>query len=80
VDSNDLATFAASALEVGKTKNKVLKHTIFLQIFNIRLAKAKAEGKDTAKIEADLADRQKKLATNSALDRENRGKASKSVA
>lgn len=69
----------AAALEVGKTKNKVLKHTIFLQIFNIRLAKAQAEGKDTSKIEADLADRQKKLATNTALDQANRGKASKSV-
>lgn len=70
----------AAALEVGKVKNKVLKHTIFLQLFNIRLAKAQAEGKDTSKIQTDIADRQKKLATNTALDQANRGKASKSVA
>ncbi|KAH6912185.1 hypothetical protein BKA70DRAFT_1398186 [Coprinopsis sp. MPI-PUGE-AT-0042] len=69
----------AAALQVGKTKNKVLKHTIFLQLLNIKLAKAQAEGKDTSKIEADLAARQKKLDTNTALDQENRGQTSKSV-
>ncbi|EFI27148.1 hypothetical protein CC1G_14973 [Coprinopsis cinerea okayama7 len=69
----------AAALEVGKTKNKVLKHTIFLQIFNIRLAKAQAAGRNTASIEADLADRLAKLATNTNLDRNNRGRASRAV-
>ncbi|KAF8661658.1 hypothetical protein AX16_001270 [Volvariella volvacea WC 439] len=70
----------ADALQVGKIKNKVLKHTIFLQIFNIRLARAQASGDDTSSIEADLADRRAKLATNTALDRENAGQASQAVA
>lgn len=70
----------AAALQVGKTKNKVLKHTIFLQLFNIRLAKAQAAGSDTAKIQADIADRRAKLATNTSLDEANQGEASRGVA
>ncbi|TFK19655.1 hypothetical protein FA15DRAFT_674246 [Coprinopsis marcescibilis] len=69
----------AAALDVGKTKNKVLKHTIFLQLFNIRLAKAQAAGSDTSSIQASITERQTKLSTNINLDRANRGKASKSV-
>ncbi|KAJ3516659.1 hypothetical protein NLJ89_g1001 [Agrocybe chaxingu] len=68
------------ALEVGKTKNKVLKHTIFLQIFNIRLAKAEAAGEDTADIDARIVDRQNKLATNTRLDQANAGETSQAVA
>ncbi|CAA7270929.1 unnamed protein product [Cyclocybe aegerita] len=68
------------ALEVGKTKNKVLKHTIFLQIFNIRLAKAQAADEDTADIDARIVDRQNKLATNTRLDQANAGETSQAVA
>lgn len=46
---------AATALQNGKIKNKVLKLTGEVQGINIQIAQAKAAGKDTTKLTASLA-------------------------
>jgi len=69
----------ATALSVGKTKNKVLKLTGLKQILLIKLAQAKADGSDTADIEAKLEDEETKLQNNIAADTKNAGKVSQAV-
>ena len=49
---------AADALQNGKIANKVLKRTGEVQVLNIKIAKAKASGDDTADLESSLADEQ----------------------
>ncbi|KAK7042131.1 NAD(P)-binding protein [Favolaschia claudopus] len=71
---------AADALDVGKTKNKVLKLTGEVQQIKIKIAQAAAAGKDTAKLQTSLDAEQTKLTKNIALDVKNKGKASKAVA
>ena len=51
----------------GDCRNKVLKLTGLAQIRRINLAQAQAASKDTASIQAALADTEKKLATNIAI-------------
>ncbi|KAF7796060.1 hypothetical protein EIP86_007231 [Pleurotus ostreatoroseus] len=70
----------ADALQVGKIKNKVLKLTGEVQVLNIKIAQAKAAGKDTSDLESDLSDEQTKLTTNIATDVKSAGQASKGVA
>jgi len=71
---------AATALQNGKIKNKVLKLTGLSQIDTIKLAQAKAKGTDTTAIEASLADEQTKLKTNIALDVKAAGQKSTPIA
>lgn len=52
---------------LGDCRNKVLKLTGLAQIRRINLAQAQAASKDTASIQAALADTEKKLATNIAI-------------
>ena len=49
---------AATALQNGKIKNKVLKLTGEVQVLQIKLAKAQAAGSDTSSIESDIATEQ----------------------
>ncbi|OBZ72560.1 hypothetical protein A0H81_07413 [Grifola frondosa] len=70
---------AATALQNGKIKNKVLKLTGEVQVLNIKIAKAQAAGEDTSDLESQLADEQTKLTTNIATDTKNVGAASKGV-
>jgi hypothetical protein len=69
----------ASALQVGKIKNKVLKLTGETQVINIKIAKAKAAGKSTSDLESKLAEEQTKLTKNISTDVASKGEASKSV-
>ncbi|EIW57929.1 uncharacterized protein TRAVEDRAFT_150580 [Trametes versicolor FP-101664 SS1] len=71
---------AATALQNGKIKNKVLKLTAEVQGLQIKLAKAQAAGSDTSSIESKIAAEQKKLTTNIATDTKNAGEASQGVA
>ncbi|OJT15104.1 hypothetical protein TRAPUB_8361 [Trametes pubescens] len=71
---------AATALQNGKIKNKVLKLTAEVQGLNIKLAKAQTAGSDTSSIESKIAAEQKKLTTNIATDTKNAGQASQGVA
>ncbi|KAK6844728.1 hypothetical protein PG990_003092 [Apiospora arundinis] len=64
---------AQQALDVGKTKNKVLKLRTFEMLVQVQQAKG-SKDKD-----AQLADIQKKLAANIKLDQANKGKKSQSV-
>ncbi|KAK7919900.1 hypothetical protein PG985_007922 [Apiospora marii] len=64
---------AAQALDVGKTKNKVLKLRTFEMLVQVQQARGSTD-KD-----AQLADIQKKLAANVKLDQANKGKKSQSV-
>ncbi|KAG8740894.1 hypothetical protein FRC10_003782 [Ceratobasidium sp. 414] len=70
---------AATALQNGKIKNKVLKLTAEVQALQIKIAQQKAAGKDTSSTETSLATEQKKLANNIATDKKNAGQASKGV-
>ncbi|PUU79938.1 hypothetical protein B9Z19DRAFT_1124364 [Tuber borchii] len=70
---------AAEALQCGKIKNKVLKLTGLAQIRRINLAQAQAASKDTASIQAALADTKKKLATNIAIDKGSAGQECQAV-
>ncbi|KAK7949308.1 uncharacterized protein PG986_010194 [Apiospora aurea] len=63
---------AAQALDVGKTKNKVLKLRTFEMLVQVQQARG-SKDKD-----AQLADIQKKLAANVKLDQANKGKKSQS--
>ena len=49
---------AATALQNGKIKNKVLKLTGEVQVLKIKLAKAQASGDDTSDIEDKIAEEQ----------------------
>ncbi|KAF5376086.1 hypothetical protein D9615_007730 [Tricholomella constricta] len=69
----------ATALQVGKIKNKVLKLTAFCQVLNIKIAKAKAAGKDSADLEAKLASQQTKLNSNIATDQKSAGAVSQAI-
>ncbi|ETW80941.1 hypothetical protein HETIRDRAFT_427792 [Heterobasidion irregulare TC 32-1] len=71
---------AATALQNGKIKNKVLKLTGEVQVLNIKIAQAKAAGKSTTSLASDLAAETKKLNNNIATDKKNAGQASKGVA
>ncbi|GAB1520477.1 hypothetical protein RhiTH_003554 [Rhizoctonia solani] len=80
---------AATALQNGKIKNKVLKLTGEVQaiqikdvrlIGNDKIAQGKAAGKDTSSDEAKLKEEQTKLTKNIATDVKNKGQASKGVA
>ncbi|EJD54756.1 hypothetical protein AURDEDRAFT_110252 [Auricularia subglabra TFB-10046 SS5] len=64
------------ALQVGKIKNKVLKLTAESFVLEIKLAKAQADGKDTASIQKKLEDEQTKLAKNVDTDKKSAGQAS----
>lgn len=76
----DAATGAAAdALQVGKIKNKVLKLTGETQVLNIKIAKAKAAGDDTASLETKLAEEQTKLSNNIATDAKSAGATSQAV-
>ncbi|KAF5376098.1 hypothetical protein D9615_007754 [Tricholomella constricta] len=69
----------ATALQVGKIKNKVLKLTAFCQVLNIKIAKAKAAGNDSADLEAKLVSQQTKLNNNIATDRKSAGAVSQAI-
>ncbi|CAK5274515.1 unnamed protein product [Mycena citricolor] len=71
---------AATALQNGKIKNKVLKLTAEVQGLKIKLAKAQASGSSTSAIQTKIAAEQKKLDNNIALDTKAAGQASKGVA
>ncbi|CAE6343458.1 unnamed protein product [Rhizoctonia solani] len=71
---------AATALQNGKIKNKVLKLTGEVQAIQIKIAQGKAAGKDTSSDEAKLKEEQTKLTKNIATDVKNKGQASKGVA
>ncbi|CAK5274945.1 unnamed protein product [Mycena citricolor] len=71
---------AATALQNGKIKNKVLKLTAEVQGLKIKLAQAQAKGSSTSSIQTSLATEQKKLSNNIALDTKAAGQASKGVA
>ena len=64
-------TAAGALLQIGKTKNKVLK----LETDVLRLMIKGAQGGDAS----SLAAQKKKLATNVALDVKSKGKASKAI-
>ncbi|KAK0617884.1 hypothetical protein B0T17DRAFT_495424 [Bombardia bombarda] len=66
------STAAGKALQVGKIKNKVLKLKLFEMVLKIEAA----QGKSNA---ADLADKQKKLTNNIALDKAAAGQTATSV-
>lgn len=70
----------ADALQVGKIKNKVLKLLAEVQVLKIKLAKAKAAGKDTTSAQSKLSQEQAKLDKNIATDKAKAGSASKGVA
>ncbi|KAF9820787.1 hypothetical protein IEO21_01230 [Rhodonia placenta] len=70
---------AATALQNGKIKNKVLKLTGEVQALNIKIAVAQASGSDTSDLESQLATEQKKLTTNIATDTKNAGQTSQGV-
>ncbi|KAI0078008.1 hypothetical protein K474DRAFT_990946 [Panus rudis PR-1116 ss-1] len=69
----------ADALQVGKIKNKVLKLTGEVQVLNMKIAKAKASGDDTADLEDKLTEEQTKLSKNIATDVKSAGATSKGV-
>jgi len=71
---------AATALQNGKIKNKVLKLTAEVQGLNIKLAKAQAAGSSTSDISSKITAETKKLNTNIATDQKNSGQASQGVA
>ncbi|CAE7151246.1 unnamed protein product [Rhizoctonia solani] len=71
---------AATALQNGKIKNKVLKLTGEVQAIQIKIAQGKAAGKDTTSDETKLKEEQTKLTKNIATDVKNKGQASKGVA
>ncbi|KAL1599854.1 hypothetical protein SLS60_007659 [Paraconiothyrium brasiliense] len=64
---------AATALQNGKIKNKVLK--LQLEVLDLQISQAQGGSDNTAKIAAE----QKKLDTNIATDKKNAGQASQSV-
>lgn len=66
-------TTAGAALQVGKIKNKVLK--LQLEVLALQIAQAKG-GKDNS---VKIAEEQKKLDTNIALDTKAKGQTSQSV-
>lgn len=70
---------AATALQNGKIKNKVLKLTGEVQALNIKIAVAQASGSDTSDLESQLATEQGKLTTNIATDTKNAGQTSQGV-
>lgn len=68
-------------LEVGKTKNKVLKQQLEVEELQAELAQLKTENaEDKKKRAAKLEEEKKKLDSNINLDKKNAGKKSKSVA
>ncbi|CAE6466685.1 unnamed protein product [Rhizoctonia solani] len=71
---------AATALQNGKIKNKVLKLTGEVQAIQIKIAQGQAAGKDTTSDETKLKEEQTKLTKNIATDVKNKGQASKGVA
>ncbi|THG95556.1 hypothetical protein EW026_g6117 [Hermanssonia centrifuga] len=75
----DASGAAATALQNGKIKNKVLKLTGEVQVLNIKIAKANASGDDTSDLEDQLSTETKKLNTNIATDVKNAGQVSKGV-
>ncbi|KAG8979877.1 hypothetical protein FRB90_007854 [Tulasnella sp. 427] len=69
----------ATALQIGKIKNKVLKLTGEVQVLKIKIAKGKAAGDDTSSEEKDLTVEQGKLTKNIATDVKSVGKTSKAA-
>jgi len=70
---------AATALQNGKIKNKVLKLTGEVQAIAIKIAQSTAAGKSTTSDTASKAAEQKKLDTNIALDTKAAGQASQAA-
>ncbi|KAI0053244.1 hypothetical protein FA95DRAFT_1579648 [Auriscalpium vulgare] len=70
---------AATALQNGEIKNKVLKLTAEVQVLNIKIVQAKATGASTTALESSLTEETTKLNTNIALDKAAAGQPSKGV-